>query len=80
MVEKPLTFSHVSRILELKTQFDENIGSIGVPAARASLTTENAMWFVNNARRPATKRGNNFDFVHKICLQYLEMAKLKYVI
>lgn len=74
---KPIPFSNVLRALELKLFYDENISQVYVPSKRKQLTVDNAEWFVNHASAINTPN-NHFNFLMKICQEYIDLASIKY--
>jgi hypothetical protein len=74
---KPFPFSNVSRILELKTIYDEHHGQLSLPSNRRSLNSDNAEWFVKSAKR-FNKQDNAYKFLLKTCEEYVELGKVRY--
>lgn len=68
----------ISRICNLKTEYEELSSSMNVSTMRTHLTVENALWFLEAGRRFNSKF-KNFDRVVAICREYVEeLARVKY--
>lgn len=78
ITNKPIPFSNVSRAMELKTLYDEHNGQLSLPKNRKDLTTENALWYVGNARK-FNADNNAYRFILKLCEEYVELASVRYV-
>jgi len=81
MTIKSHDWSDMVRILDLKTDFEENVGNIYTNnTVKKGLTKESAEWILEKGHRFNQLDNQHYKFMRKISAEYLEIARQPHIV
>ena len=67
----------IAKICSFKTEYEELVSSMNVPASKSHLTMDTTLWFLEAAHRFNSKF-KNYKRALEVCNSYIELSRVKY--